>query len=349
MIFNPSKILVVHTWGIGDLVMLTPALGLLRKNFPQAKIDLFVSQAVVGEVLQENRTINEILRLDRKKEGFFSKLKFIYQLRKRKYDLALVSTGVNPFLASLFVFLIGAKFRVGEYRQFRMPLYTHQIKANEKRHKIYSNLDLLRAVGLKMKKTPQTFFEFREEDKEFAQDFIRKIGGENKILIGFHPGAGKQQQFKVWSKNNFIELGRKILENNKNAYIILFGGPREKEPCQEIKDKIGGDTFLATTLTLKQVAALIDNCRVFISSDSGLGHIASTTKTILISIFGPTEPERTAPSGERVHIVKEECSYPYNDLGTLKYDAKRIHGCLEKITPEAVFNEIEKILERKDA
>jgi len=342
MIKNISKILVVHTWGIGDLIMLTPSLKILRENFPEAVIDILVDQAVVGEVLQENNIVNTIFKFNRQEKNLFNKLKFIFKLRKRKYDLAIVSTGINPLSGSLFTFLIGAKVRVGEYRKPKTLFYTHQVKANGNLHKIQSNLNLLRTLGLKIKKIPEPFFEFKEEDKEFAQNFIEQIDAKNKILIGFHPGAGEKQRFKVWSKDNFIKLGRKILENYNNVYLILFGGPKEKELCQEIKEKIGRKTFLITDFTLKQTAALINNCQLFVSSDSGLGHIASTTKTNLISIIGPTDPKRTGPVGPRVNTIREKCSYPHSDLDNSKYDTTRVHKCLTRITPERVLRELEK-------
>jgi lipopolysaccharide heptosyltransferase II len=343
-----NKILVIHTWGIGDLIMLTPTLRILRDNFPRAQIDIFISQSSAAEVLCENSIINRIFKFDWRKSNFLDNLKFILKLRKEKYDLVIVPTGVNPLLGSLFAYLIGGKIRVGEYKKFKTPFYTHQVKANGNLHKVHSNINLLRAIGIEIKKIPKPFFEFRKKDKEFAKNFIDQINGKNKILIGFHPGAGEKQWFKVWNKNNFIELGLRILESYDNIYLILFGGPKEKELCEEIKDKIGRrEVFLATNFDLKKIAALINSCHIFISSDSGLAHIASTTKTNLIVIFGPTSPERTGPVGQRVFVVKEKCSYPYNDLLNSKYDIKRTHKCLERITPDRILKEIEKILKEQ--
>jgi lipopolysaccharide heptosyltransferase II len=341
-----QKILIIRSSGIGDLIMLTPALKILRKNLPKAAIDIFIGQPVAGEVLEEDRTVNKIWKCDWQTNNLLNKLKFIWKLQKEKYDLVIVSTGINPFLGSLFAFLTGAKFRVGEYRRFKMPFYNHQIKTNKNHHKIQSNIELLQKLGLKIEKAPSPFFEFKKEDEEFAQNFIKKIRAKRKILIGFHPGAGEKQLFKVWPKDNFIELGRKILENYKKACLILFGDSKEKELCQEIKEKIGRDAFVVTSLTLKQAAALIDNCQGFVSSDSGMAHVAATTRTNLIALFGPGLPGRTGPVGEKVYIIKEKCSYPSHDLLNPKYDTKRVHKCLERITPDRVFNELKKVLNR---
>ena len=232
-----KKILIVHTWGIGDLIMLTPSIKILRENFPKAQIDIFVGQSVVGEVLKENHIVNEILTFNRTKSKLIDILKFVLRLRKKKYDLAFVSTGINPKLGSLFTFLVGAKTRVGEYRESKTFLYTHQVKADGNLHKVYSNLNLLRAIDLNIEKIPLPFFEFSETDKEFAKSFVKQIG-EGKIIVGLHPGAGEKQPFKVWDKDNFINLGRRILEKYVDASLIIFGGPKERELCHEIKEKI---------------------------------------------------------------------------------------------------------------
>ena len=345
MKLNIHKILIINPGGIGDLIMFTPALQILKNNFPEAKIDVFtIFTPASGQIFRGGGIVKRIFYFDWNKNNLFEKVKFIYKLRKEKYDLAIIPTDVNPFLGSLFTFLIGAKFRLGEYRIFKTFFYTHQAKADINVHKVYSDLNLLRALGLKIEKIPGPIFELGKEDKQFAEEIILQIGAKNKILIGFHPGAGEKMQFKVWNKENFIKLGRKILENYNGAYLILFGGPKEKEICREIKEKIGGNVFLATNFSLKQVAALIDNCRIFVSSDSGLSHVASTTKADLITIFGPTIPERTGPFGERVHIIKEKCSYPANGVNNRKYNTEKTHRCLERITPERVFNELEKFI-----
>jgi heptosyltransferase-2 len=345
MKLNIHKILIINPGGIGDLIIFTPALQILKNNFPEAKTDVFTSfTPVSSQVVQGGRLVNGVIDFDWNKNNFFEKIKFIYKLRKEKYDLSVIPSGPNPLKWGIFSYLIGAKLRLGEYKKLKTLLYTHQAKADSNLHKVYSSINLLRILGLKIDKIPWPIFELKEKDREFAQEIILQIGAKNKILIGFHPGAGEKMQFKVWSKDNFIKLGREILENYDDTYLILFGGPKEKEACREIKEKIGEKVFLATNFNLKQIAALIDNCRIFVSSDSGLSHIASTTKADLITIFGPTIPERTGPFGERVHIIKEKCSYQSNDSFTPKYDTKRIHKCLEKITPERVFNELEKFI-----
>lgn len=341
-----KNILIIHAGGIGDLIMFTPVLSILRDNFPGSKIDILVGHTpIAAEILQGSKIVDRILTFDFSKSGFFQKVKFICGLRKEKYDLAIVASGTNPIKGSLFAFLVGAKKRAGEYRKFKWTLYNHQVKLDGNRHKIKTNLNLLKSLDIKTGDfVPPLLVAMGGNDKKFAEEFISKNDLKNKILIGLSSNVGLKQQFKRWPKESFIELGKRILTNIPNSFILIFGSLNEKESCLEIKNRLKNNVIIIIDYPLKRVAALIDKCRVFIASDCGLGHIAATTNTDSIIIFGPTIPERTGPIGARVHLIKEKCDYPYHDVFTKNYDFNKEHQCLTKITPDRVFNKVKEIL-----
>jgi len=348
---NLSKILIIHPGGIGDLVVFVPALKILRENLPKAKIDLFVAFSLsAGDILQDNDLVDRIFKFSLKENNLFNKIRFIYKLRKEKYDLSIIPTGVNPLKGGIFSFLIGAKVRVGEMRKNKKSLfYTHASLLYKDKKRAENNIDLLRVIGLKIDfPLPPPFLEISLKEREFANNFLIRNNFENKILIGFHPGGAKNFKFRRWPKENFIELSNKILNDLENVFILLFGDLEEKRLCLEIKGRLNKNIMVISGYPLKQVAVLIDRCKIFVSSDTGLGHIASTTKTNLISIFGPTDYKRAAPTGQdRIYILKEKCKYP-NNFDTYKnYDKERIHTCLKKITPGRVFNKIKEILTKR--
>lgn len=342
------KILIINPGGIGDMVMFTPALKVLKNNFPASAIDVFAGfTPAAAEVLKESDIVRNVFNFNFQKSSFFDKVRFICKLRKEKYDLAVVASGVNPFKGSLFALLTGAKNRVGDYERYKW-FYTHSTRLDGKKHKTVANLHLLESLkpfGVTVN-FEEPFFRIRDEDKQFAEKFILKNNLKGKILIGFSPGVGQKQQFKGWAKENFIELGKKILNNYPNSFILIFGSLSEKELCLEVRNCLGKNAVPVIGQTLSQVAVLIGKCRMFIASDTGLGHIAATTSADLIAIFGPTIPERTGPVGPNVHMISEKCSYRYHDIFTPKYDINKEHQCLKKITPDKVFAKVEEILSK---
>jgi len=226
------KVLIIHTWGIGDLVMFTPALRLLRQNFPEAQIDILITYSpVVAEVLEEGKTVNRIFKLIWS-GSLVHRLKFIQsilKLRKERYDWALVTSWTNPLKGGVLAFLAGAKFRAGAYQKNRSPFYTHQTPGAWSKSRRETDLDLTRFLGIDVKESPESFFEFGLQDKEFAKDFLRKKGLAGKTLIGFHPGAEPVHRYLLWPKEYFIALGKDILEKYKDANLLIFCGPGEKD------------------------------------------------------------------------------------------------------------------------
>lgn len=352
MSLNFHKILIIHPGGMGDLITFSPVLKILRNNFPKATIDLFIMYTSEARyVLQEGKIVNRIFKFNWIKSNFLNKLKFIYKLRKEKYDLSTTPTGINPLKGGIFSFLIGARVRVGERRKNKKSLfYTHSSLLCKDKKRTENNIDLLRTIGLKIDSPlPAPFLEVSSGEREFANNLLIRNNLENKILIGFHlGGCSENQKFRRWPKENFIELGNKILNDLENAFILLFGGSEERKLCLEIKSKLDKNVVVISGYSLKQVAVLIDKCKIFVSSDTGLNHVASTTKTNLISIFGPTNPKRAAPiSQQGIYMLKEKCRYPYNFDSCENYDKKRVHTCLKKITPDRIFSKIKEILKER--
>jgi len=335
---NFKKILVIHPWGIGDLIMFTPALKAVRENLPKSQIDLLIlGRPHVAEVLESSPIISRIINFNWKERGFFERVKLIRSLRREKYDLSLVTGLVNPLRGGVLSLLTGSRMRAGTYdKKSKALFYNYKIPRTKGRHLVEINLDLVSSLGFKLKERPEVFCQINEASRNFAKNLIESQSWQDKILIGFHPGAEKVHSYLLWPKEYFIKLGREISNKFENARIIIFGGPDEKELCREIKKEIGESAFLATDFSLGQTMALISCCRVFVASDSGLGHLASATGVNLISIFGPSEPQLYAPWGSKVRVLKSSCRHLYRE----NYE----HDCLKRITPGQVFEEISKIL-----
>lgn len=326
-----NKILIINPGGIGDLVMFSPVLQILKNNFPNSLIDVFLSPSTTRTgIFQGSKIVRKVF--------YSNKINDIWRLRKEKYDLVFIASGVSPLKGILLAIMIGGKKIASDYGKFKL---------NGNLHKIKANLNILESLGIKTEKVPLMIFETSEDDKKFAEDFILKNELNDKILIGFSLGSGTTQQFKLWPNENFFELGKKILSNYPDAFIFLFGSLGEKDICSKIQNELNGKAMAIISKPLGQVAALTDKCKIFVSSDTGLCHIAVTTNTELIVIFGPTIPERTGPVGKRVHIISEKCRYRYHDIFTKNYDTSKKHECLKKITPEIVFNKIKEILQHE--
>ncbi|MCW9065783.1 MAG: glycosyltransferase family 9 protein, partial [Ignavibacteriaceae bacterium] len=82
------KILIIALSGIGDALMFTPAIKLLRKNLPNAEIDALVMYKGAQEIYSSNQNLNKIIHFNFVEEGAVKSFKFLLQLRK-KYDASI--------------------------------------------------------------------------------------------------------------------------------------------------------------------------------------------------------------------------------------------------------------------
>src|SRR4030095_5343339 len=126
-----------------------------------------------------------------------------------------------------------------------------------------------------------------------------------------------------------------------------FGSASEEEMIQEMAQGLKGRVSLAEGKTsVKQAAALIEQCDLLVCNDSGLMHAAVAVGTPVAAIYGPTDFRRTAPLGDSHTIIRHElpCSPCFKLEGDDQVHACTHHDCLMTISPEEVLIAISQTL-----
>lgn len=342
-----DKILIISVSGIGNTILQSPLINaILKRDF-------------VVDILFRNKAMETIFRLDKRINKSYTipktkkeQLKFIFELRKNKYDYSIVCFPSNKLYFNLFPFIIGAKkrvihlYNVGKFKTFSF-LSNIKIESDEKLHDLEQNLNLLKALNINPEKEDKELnFNLTKEEINFSDEWIKN----NKIkkddfLIGIHPGCDKKQKYRRWSKDYFVQLIDKLTE--KNIKIILFAGPDEVEDVKWIYTNIKNKNkvFLIND-KLENVASLIKKCNLFISSDSGLGHIAVALKVHTFAIFGPAQASRTRPYGKYGHYISLglEPSLKYPFYSTSSKIKEENPESLMKLKPEYVYEKIKDFL-----
>ncbi len=346
------KILVIALSGIGDALMFTPALHLIRKSNPSAKIDALVMFRGVKDLYERNENIDSVIHFDFLDKGILSALKFVLGLRG-KYDASINVYPSNRKEYNIINFLIGAKKRAGvKYlrRNFRELGFLNNVSVgeNDKVHNVMSNIKLSSALmNLEFKEEPPLYFPLTETDEKFVADFLSL----NKIyngdtLVGFHPGSAtlKNHIKRRWEPEKFAELGRLLIERN-NAKILVFGGPEEKELKEKIVEDIHSDKAVFVTAgNLGESGALIKRCGVFVSNDSSLMHVAAAMERKVVAIIGPTNTHYIHPWKTRYKIatLNLDCSpcfiYSPRPLICFRNDVK--FKCIKELNTETVYEAV---------
>jgi heptosyltransferase-2 len=167
------------------------------------------------------------------------------------------------------------------------------------------------------------------------------IPDEKKLIVGIAPGASYGPA-KRWLPERFAAIADKIA-NDHSCRIILLGGKSDTETTELVqKYATTGLINLAGKTSLREAIYLISQCRLFISNDSGLMHIAGALNIPTIALFGSTNPVTTAPPGNQSLIIRHEvpCSPCLKEICPTDF------SCMKLISVEEVLTAVQNILRK---
>ena len=207
------------------------------------------------------------------------------------------------------------------------------------------NLDLIRALGIEVHdKIPKMWP--KEADYKKASDFLTENGvNDEHFVVGIYPGSAPIGAGWRWFPERYAEVADRLTEKY-GAKVVLFGGPLEVEVADIIqKHSVTGMIVAAGKFTINETAALAARCNLFICNDGGVMHIAETMGVPIISIWGPTDPERSRPYGgpERNTTLKKdiECA-PCYDCRPIECEHRK---CLKMVTVDDVMDAVKQLLQ----
>lgn len=327
------KILIVEVNWLGDVLFSTPAIKALRKKFPDSFIACLIAPRAV-EILEGNPYINELIVNDEKglHSGFWGKLRLAKELRKKKFDLAILFHRSST--RALIAYLAGIPRRVGYATWKRRFLLTEVLSMPEKdsTHRVDYYLDIVKTLGCDSQDRLYEFFT-TEEDVRFAQDFLSAEGiARSDFIVCLNPGGNWSP--KRWPKENFAGLADKLISGYP-VKVVFCGSQNDRELIAEIVSKMSQQPIIAAGRTnLKQLAGIFKRADLVISGDSGPLHIAASLGRDIIGLFGPTSIRVTGPLGRgKIKIMQKDsdCTIPCYDK-----DCNN-NFCMQKITPEDVL------------
>jgi hypothetical protein len=109
-----------------------------------------------------------------------------------------------------------------------------------------------------------------------------------------HPGSGGK--FKNWPPNFYLDLANTLRKNNIQFTWCL--GPAEDDFPLSPQERV------IRIESLPELARILGSARLYIGNDSGITHLAAAVGCTTVAIFGPTDPQKWAPLGKQVIIIK---------------------------------------------
>jgi len=341
-----KKIIVLPMYGIGDVLMTTPALRNIKEQ-TGAKITYLHMFETTRDILLNNPCIDENIFFPFLSSGRLEGLRFLIKFRKR-FDCSINFYPSNRRDYNLASFICGRPLRIG-HRYARNDLTelnflkNRTVMEDDTLHCVEENLRLLDFLGIRERKVYPMQIHLTAEEEAFASGWISDLELGRRRLIGIHPGTSvfKNQDRRRWPEVSFAKL-IDSLSLEMDAAFLLFGGPDERPLRGKLISMVRtGTKIISVDLpSVRQAAALIRRCSLFISNDSGPMHIAAASGVPTVAVFGPTNPVWVRPWGVRHRVVRKDlpCSPCFRySRKTLECVANGGYACIRDIAVEDVF------------
>jgi heptosyltransferase-2 len=353
--------LVISLAGIGDTLIATPLIHELRANFPEATLDAFVMWAGAKDLLEGNPHVHAVFQHNLIKERKLQSLRFLFALRRQRYDISINTHPQSRLAYRSTARLIGARLRLSH--AYDNSTWCDRLLVNRvlpqdyAAHGVENNLRLLQLLDKKPNLlTHELELFLTSAEEQWAEDFLRGRGLDQKKRLGIHIGSGgtKNLRLKRWPFPNYFDLIQRLTREHPDLAVLLFGGPEEQAEHQKILQSVGKHpVFAPDTKSLRQAAALLKRCDAFLSVDTALMHIAAALKVPnQIVIEAPTLNATNVPWRQPFTLVPNPAVNGRN-LDFYRYDGRGIQGtdaelvsCMNAVTVDAVHEAVSRTLLR---
>jgi ADP-heptose:LPS heptosyltransferase len=341
MAFSDSpRILISRLSAIGDTILTLPVACALRSHFPHAYLAWVVEEKSSGVVLG-HECLDEVFVLPR---GWFTKPRGILAarrlLRARQFDLTIDCQGLTK--SAMACWLTGAPRRIGfrgKHGRELSPWLNNELVRPTQPHVLAFSLELLAPLGID---DPPVAWRLPvdESSRQRMRRAVAALGlGDGYAVI--NPGATWES--RLWQWDRYGSVARYLGERHQLPTLVVWGGGRERQWAEQIVRASAGHAILAPPTTLFELAALIDDGRLFLSSDTGPMHMAVALGTPSISLHGTTRAEVSGAYGPPHVAIQVEYQ-----AGSHRARRRADNRAMRLITVDMVCQQCDALLRRTE-
>ena len=344
------RVLVVKLRHHGDVLLASPVLSALKSRAPRAEIDALV-YADTEPMLSAHPSVSRVYGIDRgwKALGPLARGRrewgLFRELRDRRYDLIvhLTENWRGAWLARSLGVRWAVAPRVSGRGRFWKNSFTHLVSAPLAggRHVVESNLDALRRIGIHPAPNERALtLVAGPAAEERVMRLLAERGLSSQSFVQVHPSS--RWRFKCWPAEKMAALIDRLHAQGARVVLTAAPDPAEVRMIEDIQERLAQPVAanLAGALSLKELAALTAQARLFIGVDSAPMHIAAAVGTPAIAIFGPSGADLWGPWGKPrrgAHRVIASEEHTCRPCGLDGCGGGKISDCLVTLDVERVW------------
>ncbi len=360
---NVRRLLFVKPAEMGSTILMYPMLLRARQLWPDCEFHFLVfaentaAVHMLGLVPESN--IHTIRTTDLK-IFVADSLAALWKLRWLRCDAAFDLEFFSR-ASAILTELAGARATCG-FNRFTMEglykgsFFTHPVQYNSHIHTAQTFLSMINAFDqpagqIPLVKTPVQPLEQLQlarlvtdaaERLQVRQLVMSQapVVDESSRLVILNANSSDLVPLRRWPLDNFIELGRRLLELD-NVVLVLTGVAGERAESEHVQAALGNARVanLVGRTSLRQLLVLYSICDLMVTNDSGPSHFASLTDLPVITLFGPETPRLYGALGRNKRAITaglacSPCVSSYNHRATACND----NVCMRAISVDTVFS-----------
>lgn len=370
---KPQKLLFIELSEMGSTVIANPAMEKARRELGAELYFLIFTRNV--DSLRLVRTIPEANIVTIRETSLWALIvdsfKFLFWVRRTKID-TIIDMELFSRYSALLTGLSGAKRKVGFHRfhsegLYRGEMMTHRINYNGHIHMAKNFVCMVNALLAEKPEVPyskshvsdaeiQVGMEpVSEEEREHVRGLIRQVypeyrPGYHRIVL-VNPNSSELLPQRRWDPKNFAALAGMVARHWDDVLVLITGSPAERTEALKMQDSINHPRFrsFAGMHKLMAIKALYGLSNVLVTNDSGPAHFSAVTPIRSIVLFGPETPKLYGSLGNTESITADLACSPCVTASNQKNSACTEPICMKLITPERVFESVQKILDAEPA
>lgn len=343
--FSPKSVLIFSTAGIGDTLSDTPAIRAVKERYPAASLTVIVHYKR-REILSANPSID---RLVPHRKGIFSFFSTLRQIRSSHPDLAIILRANDPDIWPM-AYLSGVRAVVSRQGSTVFSFLVNcpiEVPDLEEMPGVLQTLEIAKGIGAETQDPKMVYrvtdVERKETERQILatlpRDFSPAFSADIRIAVQIH--SSPRLTFRDWPSDSFVMLCRNVLQEFP-VRLFFTGGPEDVQKAAEVAgglERVGLKNRVVNTagkLTLRQTAALLEQCALFITTDTGLMHLGFAIGVPTLALLHPYNAHRVGPYGYGA------LHHPLIMDGPERDDAGRLRS-LSGISPETVLIRFRKV------
>ncbi len=297
------RIAIVRLSSIGDCILTLPTLCALRHAFPRAHL-AWVTEPATAQLLSDHEALDELIVMPRRwlitREGW----KKLWQLRQQRFNLVIDPQGLLK--SALIGYCSGVQLRVGFAcpwsREGSHCFYSHVVCPRQA-HLVDAQRELLRLLSDDL--GPVEFCMPRYTPECHRINAWQKDVLKNQPFVAIHLGATWPS--RRWPVERWAALARLLNRRLGLVVVVVWGNTLERLWAERVVQLADGNVQMAPPTTLRELAALLSEAKLFVAADSGPLHIAAAYGVPTVGLYAVTRCERSGPYGIGNWVIQVNC------------------------------------------